>query len=147
MRRVGFTFVEVMFATMIAAVGIVGTYQLFTTLYEQLAPSGPWGGLRRYIRAEELLRAQAEGLRVLRTISPVPASNLVVRVAPASGYAIDLALTQDPVLRRHGTDGHAAFQQFFYQDVTVRHRGQAIGTLSLSTLRSEVSGQDEKIGL
>lgn len=147
MTRAGFTFIEVLLAALIVAIGVMGTFQLLGAFYDKVAPGGPWGGLRRYIRAEELLRAQTEGLRALRTISPVAASNLIVQPDPDAGYEVLLSLSREPVRRIHGQDGRASFQQHFYVDVTVRHRGQAVGTLSVSTLRSEVLGQYEKIGL
>lgn len=147
MSRAGFTFVEVIQAIIVVTVGVVGTYQLIGALYEQLAPNGPWGGLRRHIRGEELLRAQCEGLRALRSISPVAASNVVVVPDAASGYEVELLMSREPVVRLHGDDGRASGQQYFFADVSVRHRGQRLGTLSMSTLRTLQLDQPEKIGL
>lgn len=145
--RPGLTLIEVAMATVVLTVGTVAATRVMASLSEELAPFGPWGGLRRHLVAEEMLQAQAEGLRALRTISPVADSDRVV-VAPAgTSYVLGLTLSQAPVLAAFGTDGGATRQQYYFMDVVVKHQGQAVGALTLSTLRSTIGGQHEKIGL
>lgn len=145
--RHGFTLIEVSFATIVLTLGILLATRFVTAIYQQLMPAGDWSGLRRYMLAEELLTTQAEGLRALRVISPVPASNRLVSGPPGSRYQLGLTLSTAPVVAAFGTTGESAHQQLYYVDLTVTHNGQTVGALTLSTLRSQVLGQHEKIGL
>ena len=145
--RPGFTLVEVALAAVVIMVGSIGAYKVLGLLYEQLAPGGEFGGLRGYMVAEQLLQAQAEGLRVLQTISPVAASNKLVRERPAGGFLLEVLMPAEALVR-HGAPGDAvAGVQLAYFDLVAKHRGRVVGVLSLSTLRSTVPGQPEKIGL
>ncbi|MOA43389.1 hypothetical protein D3C78_1655380 [compost metagenome] len=56
-------------------------------------------------------------------------------------------MSQAPVLEAFGTDGAATRQQYYFIEVAVVHRGEAVGALTVSTLRSTIGGQHEKIGL
>lgn len=147
MTRRGFTLIEVTFATVVFTIGILLATRFVTSIYQQLMPAGDWSGLRRYMLAEELLATQAEGLRALRVISPVADSNKLVAGPPGSRYALGLTLSTAPVVAHFGTTGAHSHQQLYYVDLTVTHNGQAVGALTVSTLRSQVLGQDEKIGL
>lgn len=137
--RRGFTLLEIAMVMVVLTVGILAASRFVTAVVDQLAPGQAHGGLRRYLHAEEMLNAQCEGLRALRSISPVADSNRLVQEPPGSPYALRLTQTV--------TAPDTAPLQLVVMDVTVWHQGQAIGTLSVSTLRSLVGGQHEKIGL
>lgn len=142
-QRRGMTLIDVALACVILSVGTIFLATYFTGVYEQLSPRGSTG-LRRYLLAEQMLKAQAEGLRLLRSI-PIDPSLCKVITEP-DGLNYDLTLTRTGV-----TPAEPAEELYFY-DLTMSHTipggsAQAIGTLSMSTLRSLNGGQDEKIGL
>lgn len=145
MRRRGFTLVEVALAAIVLTVGIVAATRAFPVLYDHLLPH-EGGGLRRHLIAEDMLTGQAEGLRALRVVSPVLSSNRLV--TPGMGaFQLELTQSAQPVVDYFGTDGAASLQQHLFFELTVTRNGETAGTLTLSTLRSLVVGQDEKIGL
>jgi hypothetical protein len=138
-KRRGFGLIDVLLATVILSVGLIATSRFFTNVYEQLIPNGEWGGLRRYVLAETMLKAQAEGLRVIRYVPPGSAANKLITEPVGSSYQLNV--TQYPV-----TPGNNA--ELYYFDLDMQHHNQSLGmTLSVSTLRSTVVLQDEKIGL
>lgn len=142
-KRKGISLIDVTLAAVILSIGTLGLATYFTNVYEQLSPRGSTG-LRRYLLSEQMLKAQAEGLRVL---NPIPASASACKLItepPGLGYS--LGLTRFAV-----TPAEAGEELFFY-DMTMTHTvpggtAQTIGTLSMSTLRSLNGGQDDKIGL
>lgn len=137
-KRRGFTLIEVALSVVIVSVGMMVGARFFSDIYEQLIPNGQLGGLRRYVLSEAMLKAQAEGLRVLRYV-PAGSSNCKLVTEPAgSGYTLNV--TQNPLL-----SGPA--EELYYFDLTMTQNGQTVGQLSISTLRSTVVAQNEKIGL
>ena len=104
--------------------------------------TGDWGGLRRYLLAEEMLRAQAEGLRVLHDIPLTDVQCKLVTEPPGMGYAMTITRTEAPA---------QLTEQMYYYDIVITQgaNNQKIGTLSMSTVRAigSLGGQDEKIGL
>lgn len=138
--RLGFTLLDVAIATVVLTIGTLGASRFFTGLYDQLSPRGGQGGLRRYLLAEEMLRAQAEGLRSLREIPTTDVQCKLVTEPPGMGYSMILSRTQAPT---------QPTEQLYYYDLTMSHQGQVIAQLSLSTVRAigDLRGQDEKIGL
>lgn len=137
-KRRGFGLIDVLLATVIVSVGLVATSRFFTTVYDQLIPNGEWGGLRRYVIAEAMLKAQAEGLRALRYVPPGAVNCKLITEPAGSSYMLNL--NQFPVTA--GNDS-----ELYYFDLDMQHRGQSVATLSVSTLRSTVVRQYEKIGL
>jgi hypothetical protein len=138
-KRKGFGLIDVLLATVIVSVGLVATSRFFTAVYEQLIPNGEWGGLRRYVLAEAMLKAQAEGLRALRYVPP--GSSACKLITEPAGSSYQLKVTQYPVTP--GTN-----QELYYFDLSMDQHAQSLGmALSVSTLRSTVVMQYEKIGL
>ena len=137
-KRKGFGLIDVLLATVIVSVGLIATSRFFTNVYDQLIPNGEWGGLRRYVLAEAQLKAQAQGQRAQR-YGPPGAVNCKLVTAPA-GSSYQLNINQFPVTA--GTNS-----ELYYFDLDMQHHGQSVGTLSVSTLRSTVVRQYEKIGL
>jgi hypothetical protein len=138
-KRKGFGLIDVLLATVIVSVGLIGTSRFFTAVYEQLIPNGEWGGLRRYVMAEAMLKAQAEGLRALRYVPPGGAACKLITEPAGSSY--NMTVTQYPVTAGSNSE-------LYYFDLDMQQHNQALGmTLSVSTLRSTVVRQDEKIGL
>lgn len=136
--RAGVTFIDVALASVILMIGVLGTSSFFVNTYEQLSPRGDEGGLRRFLLAEQMLTAQAEGLRVLRVI-PVDSVN-------------DLKLVREPVgskfvLNVQPTIVTNTTLQYVYYDLVVTNSTNVVGRLSMSTLRSAEVSQDEKIGI
>lgn len=138
--RRGFTLLDVAIATVVLTIGTLGASRFFTGLYDQLSPRGGQGGLRRYLLAEEMLRAQAEGLRALRDIPNTDVQCKLVTEPPGMGYSMTLTRTQAPA---------QPTEQLHYYDLVMSHQGQVIAQLSLSTVRAigALRGQDAKIGL
>ncbi|MEB3285185.1 MAG: hypothetical protein VKN33_07865 [Candidatus Sericytochromatia bacterium] len=138
-RRAGFTLIEVAFAVIVLVMMLLAASVYFRNLFVQLDPRGPSGGLRRFFVAEQLLRAQAEGLRVLPSI---PADAGACRlVAPPTGTGYALSIVQSRV---EPTEVNA---ELYYMDISVAHEGQVVSQLSVSTLRRKPEAIDEKIGL
>lgn len=138
--RAGLTLLDVALATVIATSTTVVTAQFFRNIYEQLAPRSTSAGLRRYLLSEEMLRAQAEGLRTLRQIPLTETQCKLLTEPPKMGYNLTITRTSGPP--------HAD-QQLYYYDLVMTHNGQRIQAISMSTLRciGTKEGQDEKIGL
>lgn len=141
-RRRGFTLLDVALAAVILIVGTMAMGRFFNSIYTQLSPKGDWGGLRRYLLAEEMLRAQAEGLRVLHDIPLTDVQCKLINEPAGMGYAMTITRTQAPA---------QLTEQMYYYDIVVTQgqNNQKIGTLSMSTVRAigSLGGQDEKIGL
>ena len=138
-QRKGMTLIDVSLAVVVFTIGLMFFGRYFTGLADQLSPKGEFGGLRRYLMAEQMLKAQAEGLRVMRDIPSSAYMCKVVIEPPGAGY--QMGIIQSPLVPAE------ADQEMYYFDLVMTHQGQAIGTLSMSTLRSQVGGQDDKIGL
>jgi prepilin-type N-terminal cleavage/methylation domain-containing protein len=138
-KRDGFTLIEVACAVIVLVVMLLGASVYFRNLFAQLDPRGPSGGLRRFLVAEQLLRAQAEGLRVLQTI-PADAGSCRL-VAPPAGTGFALSVEQSRV------EPVEVNAELYYMDVSVAHEGKTVSTLSISTLRRKPEAIDEKIGL
>lgn len=136
--RSGFTLIEVALAVVVVAIGLMASAQFFTNIYAQLIPNGEMGGLRRYAMSEAMLRAQAEGLRAIRYV-PAGAANCKLITEPA-GSRFALTVTQNPL--QAGPN-----EELYYFDLTMKQNGDEVGVISISTLRSTVVAQNEKIGL
>ncbi|MDB5095583.1 MAG: hypothetical protein JWM80_4 [Cyanobacteria bacterium RYN_339] len=140
--RRGFTLLDVAFAAVILIVGTMAMGRFFTSIYTQLSPKGEWGGLRRYLLAEEMLRAQAEGLRVLHDIPLTDVQCKLVAEPVGMNYSMTITRTQAPA---------QLTEQLYYYDIIITQglNNQKIGSLSMSTVRAigSLGGQDEKIGL
>ena len=136
-RRRGFTLIEVALATVVMTIGILFCSTFFTNVYEQLSPRGEGGGLRRYLMAEQILKAEAEALRASRSLDPVYAK--LVTEPTGANYDLDVDLV---------TDDSDATSQYMIFDLVVKEKGsgQVISSLSVSTLRRK-DGKDAKIGL
>lgn len=142
-RRRGFTLIEVALATVVLTIGILFCSTFFTNVYEQLSPRGDHGGLRRYLIAEQMLKAQAEAMRATKQINPIYIKMVTEPVGSAYDMDVDLI-----------NDGSDATSQYHVYDLTVKNHvktisgtdTQIIGTLTVSTLRRK-DGKDDKIGL
>lgn len=133
-RRRGFTLIEVTLATVILIVGLLFSSLFFTNVYDQLSPKGEYGGLRRYLLAEQMLKAQAEGMRATERINPVYIK--LVTEPAGSNYDLNVDLMESEV---------NATAQYIIWDLEMNHKGQNIATLTMSTLRRR-DGNDAKIG-
>jgi hypothetical protein len=141
-KRKGITLIDVTIAAVIMSVGTMFLATYFTNVYEQLSPRGSTG-LRRYLLAEQMLKAQAEALRVFNPMPSVAASKVITEPA---GLGYSLGITRFPVAPAQ------ASEELLFHDLTMTHTipggaAQTIGVLSVSTLRSLNGGQDDKIGL
>lgn len=138
--RPGMSLIDVALATVIMTTTTVISAQFFRNVYEQLSPRSAQAGLRRYLLSEEMLRAQAEGLRTLRQIPLTEAQCKLLTEPPNMGYNLMLTRSRGP---EHPS------QQLYYYDLVMVHNGQRIQQISMSTLRGigTKEGQDEKIGL
>lgn len=151
-KRRGFSLLDVALAAVVLIIGTMGMGKFYNSIYSQLTPTGSWGGLRRYLIAEEMLRAQAEGLRVLHDI-PITANECkLVTEPPNLGYSLVVNRTSGP------PDPN---EQMYYFDIDVFQapldpsthlvttNPQQIGSLSMSTVRAigTLGGTDGKIGL
>jgi hypothetical protein len=138
--RRGMSLLDVALATVIATITTIVAAQFFRNIYEQLSPRSATAGLRKYILSEEMLRAQAEGLRTLRDIPLTDAQCKLLTEPPKMGYNLTIARSRGP--------SHPS-QELYYYDLVMTHQGQKIQELSMSTLRAigTKEGQDEKIGL
>src|SRR5687767_4253921 len=90
--REGFSLLDVALATVIITSGTLFMGAYFRNVYEKMDPRGSYGGIRRYVLAEQMLKAQAEGLRVLEEI-PSDAG-LCRLVTPPAGAGYTLAIQQ-----------------------------------------------------
>lgn len=144
--RAGFSLIDVALATVIITSGTLFMGAYFRNVYDKLDPRGSYGGIRRYLIAEQMLRAQAEGLRVLQDI---PADSGQCRlITPPSGSGYTLALTQ---FKMPTTETN---ETLYYFDLAMTQDTAAIATISMSTLRRHqvtIDGAlvtiDDKIGL
>lgn len=139
--RPGMSLIDVALATVIATVSTLVAGQFFRNAYDQLSPRGDTGGLRRYLLSEEMLRAQAEGLRTLRTIPLTDQQCKLVTEPAGLKYSLTIARTRGP---------DRPNEELYYFDLSMSKAGVDLNqTISMSTLRSIGSkeGQDEKIGL
>ena len=144
-KRKGFSLLDVALAAVVLIVGTMGMGQFFNSIYAQLTPTGSWGGLRRYLLAEEMLRAQAEGLRVMQTIPASEASCKLITEPPGLGYNLTVDRTAGPT---------SATAEEYYYDISIAQgpttsQQQTIGAISMSTVRAigTLGGTDGKIGL
>ena len=137
--RPGFTLIEVALATVVLLAGTLFTALYFKNAFEVLDPRSEGGGLRRYLMAEHMLRCQAEGLRVLQAIPGDEGACRVVAPPTGSGYALGIS--------QHGVTPTEADETLYYFDLTVSRGGEAVSTLSMSTLRRVPATADDKIGL
>ena len=144
--RAGFSLIDVALATVIITSGTLFMGAYFRNVYDKLDPRGSYGGIRRYLIAEQMLRAQAEGLRILQDI---PADSGQCRlITPPSGSGYTLALTQ---FKMPTTETN---ETLYYFDLAMTQDTAAIATISMSTLRRHqvtIDGAlvtiDDKIGL
>lgn len=144
--RRGFSLIDVALATVIITSGTMFMGAYFRNVYDKLDPRGAYGGIRRYLIAEQMLRAQAEGMRVLQDI-PADAGQCRL-ITPPSGSGYTLALTQ---FKMPTTETN---ETLYYFDLAMTQDNAAIATISMSTLRRHqvtISGGlvtiDDKIGL
>jgi hypothetical protein len=139
-KRPGVGLLDVALAAVLLIVGTLFTSQFFTTIFDELAPRGETNGLRRYLLAEEMLRAQAEGLRAMRTIPVTDAACKLVTEPPGQNYRLDVSRMAGPA---------ASTQQLQFFKLEIQQNNQRIGTLSMSTVRAlgAWEGEDGKIGL
>jgi hypothetical protein len=139
-KRKGFSLIDVLLATVVLTIGTLGIGKFVNVVYDQLAPSGPTSGLRRYLLGEEMLRAQAEGLRALQNIPPTAGDCKLVTEPPGMGYMLSVQRLDGPLV--------PTAQQYNW-NVSISQDGQTIGTISLSTVRAigTLGGLDAKIGL
>ncbi|MEB3196730.1 MAG: prepilin-type N-terminal cleavage/methylation domain-containing protein [Candidatus Sericytochromatia bacterium] len=137
--RKGFTLIEITLAVLVVAGGLMAVATYFRNAVSLIDPKGNTGGVRRYLMAEQILRAEAEGLRVLQD---VPADAGACRlVAPPDDSGFVLGVTQR---RETPTEANA---ELLYMDLSVTHQSQTVATLTISTLRRKPASLDEKIGL
>ncbi|MDB5097590.1 MAG: hypothetical protein JWM80_2011 [Cyanobacteria bacterium RYN_339] len=140
-RRHGFSFIDVVLAMVIVALGTLGATQFFSSVYTDLSPQGTGGGLRRYLLAEGMLKAEAEALRATRFTWPDNTTGKVKMITEAPGAGFTLTIGMPPAQT-------TALTQFLYYDLAVTDAsGNTLGQLSLSTLRAFSGGLDAKIGL
>ncbi|HEY9724145.1 MAG TPA: hypothetical protein V6D47_19240 [Oscillatoriaceae cyanobacterium] len=137
--RRGFTLLEVAFAAVLLIVGTLFMGLYFGNVYSQLNPHDAWGGLRTYMLSNEMLKAQAEGLRVLHDIPLQDSQCKLITEPPGLGFSLSISRSMT----------QTSTEQLYYYDLTMQNQGHTIGQLSLSTLRSVgiMEGQDGKIGL
>lgn len=139
-KRKGFSLIDVVLATVVLTIGTLGMGKFFDVVFNDLSPTGPTAGLRRYLLGEEMLRAQAEGLRALQNIPPTAGDCKLVTEPPGLGYMLSVQRLDGPVVQT---------EQQYYWNVSITQNGQTIGTISLSTVRAigTLGGLDAKIGL
>ena len=142
--RGGFSLIDVALATVIVTSGTLFAGAYFRNVYEKLDPRSAYGGIRSYLMSEQMLRAQAEGLRLLQDIPDD--AGMCRLVTPPTGYTLALTQYKMPTTETNET--------LYYFDMAVTPNTQAISTLSISTLRRHqvtVDGSlvtpDDKIGL
>lgn len=137
-RREGFTLIEVLLATVILAIGLMGISAFYSRELDALSPSNGQGGLRRYLLAEEMLKANAEGLRATQYVWQDTSKCVLVTPPTGSGYTITDSF---PATSVTGT------QQYLLHDLTVTQSGSTVAQLTITTLRNFSGGSDVKIGL
>jgi hypothetical protein len=168
-KRKGMTFLEVVLGVSVLTVGLLGISVLFGSVFDQLTPKT--GGLRRYLLAEEILKAQAEALRTKQYLftttfsasilfnplcypasltfdSPTFRPSTLKFILEPPGWPYRLTIGT-PINQTFNTPAGAPCQ-YMFDDISVTPGPQTagvLGTLSLSTLRYAVGGTDGKIGL
>lgn len=142
--RDGFSLLDVALATVIITSGTMFMGAYFRNVYDRLDPRSTYGGIRSYLMSEQMLRAQAEGLRLLEEI-PSDAGQCRL-VTPPTGYTLALTQYKMPTTETNET--------LYYFDMAVTPNTASISTISISTLRRHqvtISGSlvtpDDKIGL
>jgi hypothetical protein len=140
--RSGFTLLDVAFATIIMTIGTMFVGRYFATVYDRLSPRANGSGLRRYVVAEQCLRGEAEGLRLLTTIPADAGSCRLVAPAASTGFTLTVNQFRGP----NSPDANNAELYYFDLGIT-SDTGATVAKLSISTLRSTTGGQDAKIGL
>lgn len=144
--RDGFSLLDVALATVIITSGTLFMGAYFRNVYEKLDPRGSYGGIRRYLMAEQMLRAQAEGLRVLQDIPADAGQCRLITPPSGSGYTLSVTQYKMPTTETNET--------LYYFDLAMTQDTAAVATISMSTLRRPqvtISGNlvtiDDKIGL
>lgn len=137
--RGGYSLLDVALATVIITTGTLFMGVYFRQVYDTLSPRGSLGGIRRYMLAEQMLKAQAEGLRLLDTISTDEGANRLI--SPPNGLGFTLTITQ---YRMPSTQTN---EQMYYFDLGMQNSGATIATLSMSTLRRTTGDTNVKIGI
>jgi hypothetical protein len=139
--RPGFSFVDVMLSIVVLAMGLTAATRFFQGVYADLSPQAEGGGLRRYLLAERMLEAQAEGLRATRYTWPDNAAGKVKLITEPTGAGLQLVIGMPPAQTTAAT-------QFLYYDLAIQDaHGGTVAQLSMSTLRAFSGGLDAKIGL
>ena len=136
--RRGFTLIEVLLASVVLTIGLLGISAFYSHELDALNPANGQGGLRRYLLAEEMLKANAEGLRATQYIWQDTGKCTLVTPPSGSGFSISDSF---PATRVTGT------QQYLIHDLTVTQSGSTVAQLTITTLRNFSGGSDVKIGL
>lgn len=137
--RGGFNLLDVALATVVMTTGVLFMGLYFRNVYDTLSPKGSLGGIRRYMMAEQMLKAQAEGLRLLETISTDEGANRLV--SPPNGLGFTLNVTQSKM------PSTQINEEMYYFDLSMSHSGTTIAAISMSTLRRLTGDTNVKIGL
>lgn len=137
-KRAGFSLVDVALATVVIALGTLGASRFFTGVYEELSPQANGGGLRRYIMAETLLKAQAEAMRATQYMPATAADAKLVTEPPNAGFTLSISVP---------TDVSTTYMQYTFYDMSVTDQNNTIAQLTVSCLRAFSGGVDAKIGL
>ncbi|MDB5100475.1 MAG: hypothetical protein JWM80_4896 [Cyanobacteria bacterium RYN_339] len=138
MGRPGYSLIDVALASVIVAVGMMGASRFFTSVYADLSPQANGGGLRRYIMAEGLMKAQAEAMRATRFLAATPAEAKLVMEPAKCGLVLNVTVSS--------VDTTPALQYATY-DLVVTDQNSTIGTLSISCLRALSGSINGKVGL
>lgn len=137
-HRRGFGLLDVALATVIITTGTLFTGVYFREVFDALSPRGSDGGIRRYMMAEQMLKAQAEGLRLLETISTDEGANRLISPPNGLGFTLTIAQYKMPTQLN---------EEMYYFDLGMQHGGATVATLSMSTLRRLTGDTNAKIGL
>ena len=141
-KRKGMTLIEVALATVVLVVGLMGISSFFSNIWTQLSPQDGEGGLRRYLLAEEMAKANAEALRgtrfVFEDMDATAGASTLIDPPPNSDYEMDV--TQEAVSSN-------ATEQYILFDIDVMHKDDEVTGLTMSTLRNYSGGASVRIGL
>jgi len=137
--RGGFGLIDVALATVIITTGTLAMGVYFRQVFDALSPRGSLGGIRRYVMAEQMLKAQAEGMRLLETVPGDEGANRLI--SPPNGLGFTLSIDQFRMPNAQLNE------ELYYFDLGIQHSGATIATLSLSTLRRLTGDTNAKIGL